>query len=765
MNQYNIDVTGAGFHPRTGHLKMKGTSPDGNVIDFSNISMLYNGKPFFSISGEFHYGRYNCEQWENEILKMKACGLDTVATYMFWNYHEFEEGVFDFSGNNDIRRFVELCAKHGMWVILRIGPYAHGECRNGGLPDWLFGRPFEVRSNDPEYLAYVERYFNEIGKQVSDLMFTKGGPVIAVQLENEYMAACSPWEITVTQNREWITHGNGGLEHMEHLQELAEKAGLKTAFYTCTGWGDAPYVDGEMLPLWGGYAYWPWIFWDGADCCEHPATYGYRFENKHDENAYDGFSKKYPFACCEMGGGMQVWYPYRFVVEPESVEAMSLVTVAGGCNFLGYFMFHGGQNQVIENVFMNEQLNPRISYDFQAPIGESGQTKESYKRIKLLHYMYRDLNDFLCEAGPVIPEGQDSMEATDVETLRYAARSDGSEGVLFVNNYQDHATCTEKKDIQFKIATENGEICFPKNHGLTFKTGVSAAFPFHMDLEGIRLEYSTAQYIAKVEGENEAAYFFFVHPEIEGEFCFTGCYKIEGADAVTEAGKTFVYMRDKMFVTYNENGKRIRFFCLSRKESLDFHRIEIGNRNYAIISKGNVFADKDEIVFETINTSEQEVLIYPKPQTTEETVEYIGEQDGLYTYRFRQNIPVHQVEVIKKYENRAVINFDRKLIDQVSELYLNIDYTGDIGWAFIDGKLIHDDFNNGTTWVIALKKFKDRLKDGQLYLYLSEPPAGNVVTVQGESTYAKVSQQGEKHACFHNIWLTVQMEKRMRISK
>ena len=94
---------------------------------------------------------------------------------------------------------------------------------------------------------------------------------------------------------------------------------------------------------------------------------------------------------------------------------------------------------------------------------------------------------------------------------------------------------------------------------------------------------------------------------------------------------------------------------------------------------------------------------------------------------------------------------------------MNVDYTGDIGWAFVDGKLIHDNFNNGTTWIIALKKYYDKMKKGQFYLYLSEVPAGNVVTVQGESTYAKVSQSGEQKACFHKIWLTVQLEKRVRI--
>jgi hypothetical protein len=386
---FQLDVRNAHKNIYSGHLKMKGINPDGDELDFTNYYMTYNKKPLFVISGEFHYSRYDCRMWEKEILKMKACGLNVIATYMFWIHHEFECGCFDFTDNNNLREFILLCAKHDMKVILRIGPYAHGECRNGGLPEWLFGRPFEVRSNDEEYLFYVERYFNTIGSQVQDLMFTKGGNVIGIQLENEYMTACSPWEVTVTQNREWITNGRDGLSHMEKLKKLVEAAGLKTAFWTCTGWGNAPVIEDEMLPLWGGYAYWPWLFWD-TTATEHYPTWSYLFRDNHDENRTDDYNKKYPFACCELGGGMQTWYQYRFIVEPESVEAMSLVTLASGCNFIGYFMFHGGRNPVIGNMYMNEQWNPRISYDFQAPLGDFGQPKESYKRIKLLHYFLQD---------------------------------------------------------------------------------------------------------------------------------------------------------------------------------------------------------------------------------------------------------------------------------------------------------------------------------------------------------------------------------------
>ena len=123
-----------------------GISPGGDVISFNNYYMERNGRPWFAISGEFHYSRMDDRRWEDEIIKMRMGGVNIISTYLFWNHIEEEEGIFDFSGQRNLRKFVQLCAKHGMDVILRIGPFAHGEVRNGGLPDWLYGKPFEVRS-------------------------------------------------------------------------------------------------------------------------------------------------------------------------------------------------------------------------------------------------------------------------------------------------------------------------------------------------------------------------------------------------------------------------------------------------------------------------------------------------------------------------------------------------------------------------------------------------------------------------------------------
>lgn len=118
-------------------LPMCGKDREGNLYEVDNLSLLKNGKRFLPVMGEFHYSRYEPADWEEEILKMKAGGIRIVAAYVFWIHHEERKGEWDFTGGRDLRGFLDVCGKTGMQVWLRIGPWAHGECRNGGFPDWL----------------------------------------------------------------------------------------------------------------------------------------------------------------------------------------------------------------------------------------------------------------------------------------------------------------------------------------------------------------------------------------------------------------------------------------------------------------------------------------------------------------------------------------------------------------------------------------------------------------------------------------------------
>jgi len=727
----NIDVKHAHKEIYTGHLRMRGESPSGEVVDFTNYYMTKNGQAHFVVSGEFHFSRYDSRFWEEEILKIKAGGVNLIATYMFWNHHENEIGNIDFTGNRDIRLFLQLCAKHDVRAILRIGPYAHGECRNGGLPDWMFGRPFEVRTNDEGYLFYVRRYFAAIGEQVADLMFTKGGNVVGIQLENEYMAACSPWDVTVAVNREWMIEGRDGLAHIEMLRSIAQDAGISSAFLTCTGWGGAPCIDNEMLPLWGGYAYCPWEFWEGGDH-DHSLTGNYIFVNGHNENDPSDYDKKYPYACCELGGGMQVWYPYRFVVEPESVEAMILVKVAGGCNFIGYYMYHGGRNPVINGISMNEQLTPRVSYDFQAPIGDFGRVKESYHRIRLLHYMFKACEGSLCDMDVVIDPEQSKISPEDVTAVRYGVRSNGESGFLILNNYQDHVNQTDKSGLSFCISTKTGELTIPAAGEITLPKDASCMLPFNLKLGSVTLATSTAQYITTVAD----AAFFFCHDGIDGVMCF------ERGSVVTDAENVSVTVVDGMPVisvcagvmgTFTVSG--VKICVLTRAQSLRFWRADVCGVPTAILSGGVVYGGGDTLYIERIGGGDDTLLSYPALPPCQ--LESTGKSGMFFGYHQPMEACKITPEISMPYKNRAELKIDPSCMADLSELYLKIDYDGDIGWAFINGELIHDDYNNGTTWTIGLKAFAEKLSEHSLYLYIS--PSSKSVSSNSESTFTRIT--------------------------
>ncbi len=295
-----------------------GKNKVGDEISFTNYYMQKNGRPFYGISGEFHFSRMDDSYWEDEIAKMKMGGLNVVSTYVFWIHHEEEEGRFDFSGRRNLRKFVELCAKYELYVILRVGSFNHGEVRNGGLPDWMYGKPFEVRQLNEGFLYHTGRLYTRIAEETKGLYFKDGGPIIGVQIDNEYMHSSAPWEFTTGISNEWVFGGNEGDAYMMELKELAAACGLNPVFYTCTGWGGASTPE-SMLPLWGGYAYQPWLFYSYRG--EHPSTEEYIYQDLHNNaipKSYN-FEPKYrpedkPYACCEMGGGMMCSYYYRFIL-------------------------------------------------------------------------------------------------------------------------------------------------------------------------------------------------------------------------------------------------------------------------------------------------------------------------------------------------------------------------------------------------------------------------------------------------------------------
>jgi hypothetical protein len=433
-----IDATRVHLPPPK-ELPWGGTSPAGRVIAVNSRYLLLDGKPWLPVMGEFHYSRYPEQYWEEELLKMKAGGVQIVATYVFWNHHEEVEGQFDWSGSRNLRRFLELANEHGLFVFLRIGPYGHGEVRRGGLPDWLFTKG-PTRKNDPVYLTYVRRYFGQLGAQVRGQLWKDGGPIIGVQLENEY----------------YSRGPDAGADHIRELKKIANQSGIEAPLYTVTGWDNPDFPAGEVIPVFGGY---PDNFWEST-LKELPASELYLFDferaaNLNEEPAMESASPQpmqlYPLFMAEAGGGIQVAYHRRPIIHSDDVAAMTLTRLGSAANLYGYYMYHGGTNPEGKLTTLQESAEtdhvfdlPVVTYDFQAPLGQFGQMNPVFRSTRLVHLFLDAFGSYLAPLVQLRPNAIPD-DAKDDSIPRVAARMAESRGLIFINNYRRSYPLPEMK--------------------------------------------------------------------------------------------------------------------------------------------------------------------------------------------------------------------------------------------------------------------------------------------------------------------------------
>lgn len=391
---------------------------------------------------------------------MRAGGLDSIAVYVFWIHHEEARGTFDFSGRRNVSHFVRQAHELGLRVLLRIGPWCHGEVRNGGHPDWVLqprtcGAP---RSSDPAYLECVRGWYTALAAQLEGMYWSDGGPIVAVQVDNE----TSDWQYLLA------------------LKALALSVGIRPAYFVKTGWPapkpDYP-PDFPMLPLFGGYAD---QFWTDQ-MSPSPSDESYLFNHgplsmRAPEAATSALGwvlpLGYPFLDVEIGGGMAAAYNHRVHMEAADMASMHLCDVGGGVNELGFYMYHGGVNPrslvhtadrdapdttLQESSFQPagaQNPMPSASYDFFAPLGEAGQPRPHYHMMRRLHLFVRRWSALLANSIPAAPTVLPAS-AEDNTTLRWYVRSNGrGAAFLFVNNYQRLAALAPHEAVRFFLRWE-----------------------------------------------------------------------------------------------------------------------------------------------------------------------------------------------------------------------------------------------------------------------------------------------------------------------
>ncbi|XP_076378653.1 beta-galactosidase [Megalopta genalis] len=324
----------------------------GFEVDYGNNQFLLDGKPFRYVSGSFHYFRAPKQYWRSNLRKMRAAGLNAVSTYVEWSLHEPEENQWEWSGDADLVEFLNIAEEEGLLVLLRPGPYICAERDFGGLPYWLLTRvpDIRLRTNDPRYMRYVEIYLNEVFNRVEPLLRGNGGPIIMVQVENEYGSyACDH-------------------DYLNRLRDIMrEKIGSKALLYSTDGNNDnmlrCGHIDGVYTTV---------DFGTTVD-----VTRSFEIMRKYQPRGPLVNSEFYP-------GWLTHWGEnFRRVDSNAVVKTLDEMLSMGAS--VNMYMFYGGTNfgyTAGANGGKNSYMPQITSYDYDAPLTEAGDPTPKYFKIR-----------------------------------------------------------------------------------------------------------------------------------------------------------------------------------------------------------------------------------------------------------------------------------------------------------------------------------------------------------------------------------------------
>ncbi|MGW6912918.1 glycoside hydrolase family 35 protein [Kitasatospora sp. NPDC054939] len=320
-------------------------TPATSALQIDGDDFTLDGRPFRIISGGLHYFRIHPDQWADRLRKARLMGLNTVETYVPWNLHQPTRGVFDLAGGLDLPRFLDLAAAEGLHVLLRPGPYICAEWEGGGLPSWLLATPgIRLRSRHPAYLAAVQDYFARLLPPVVERLATRGGPVLAVQVENEFGAY------------------DDDTSHLAHLADLLRRGGVDVPLFTC----DQP-SDLARGALPGTLA---------------TANFGSR--SREGLAALRAHQPHGPLMCTEFWiGWFDRWGGHHVVrsAEHAAQDLDELLSLGASVNL---YMFHGGTSFGFTNGANDKAAyRPTVtSYDYDAPLDEAGDPTEKYHAFR-----------------------------------------------------------------------------------------------------------------------------------------------------------------------------------------------------------------------------------------------------------------------------------------------------------------------------------------------------------------------------------------------
>ncbi|MBT2794319.1 beta-galactosidase [Paraburkholderia strydomiana] len=751
----SIDASAPATAPLHDTLRVgTSTSPDGSTIGINSRYLTRDGEPWLPVMGEIHYARMPASQWDDTLLKVKAAGVDIVASYVVWRHHEPRAGTFDWSERLDLRRFVETCAKRDLLALIRVGPWVHAEVRYGGLPGWVVDQ-MPTRGDNPLYLHYVARLFSQIAAQLHGLLWKDGGPVIGIQLENEYN----------------LSGPQQGAAHIATLKRLARDAGLDVPLYTVTGWDNAVFPRGEVGPVFGGYPDLPW----GVSPHMSPPNevYGFRFASRvggdlgaqtHSDapGDADAVAHETPFLGAEFGGGVPAMYRRRPVLDADDIAAMLPVQLGSGVNLYGYYMLHGGRNPPGDMDGQESTASggyndvPIVNYDFQSPFGANGEAREVLGKLRPIHYFLRQWGAVLAPCDVYAPDTV-SHGPADLATPRFAVRANGDQGFLFFNNHVREHAMPAHRGMRFSVKLAGGSVALPAEP-VDIAPGTSFIWPIGLRFSSVRLRYATAQPVTQISGDDGDVYVFAATDGIAPQFAFDSrsvatIAALERSITPAHGGEPALSQHEDdgvlvvrprngaAFVVTDRGGARLVFVTLLRKDAERLSVLPFDGRRRLILSDAFAFERDGHLVLRSNSASAFDVDVYPPLLQLPSALQADHANIDASSHGMFQRLRVHaprsafdvRVTPLRAPQavppvmrggtaNAAVAPLPETFgktaawrIDVTHDAlhaldahglgnaYLTIRYRGDVARIFSGTELIDDHFYNGLPWRIGVR--------------------------------------------------------------